>query len=526
MSKLEAGLREVALDQLHESPANPRAISDEAFERLKTSLDAAPEMLQARPLIATLEGEVICGNMRLRALRDMGITRTWTFSAELTENERREWLLRDNNQYGDWVQDELAELVAAHAEAGGNLDLLGFAQPEVDELLNYANGPDDDPQGSPPQGPTLADRFGFPPFTVLDARSWPWRQRKKEWLSLGIRSELGREGVRGNISKGDPSAGDPMFYDRKREKEAELGRELTTEEFRTEHYQDPRAGSDTSLSANSTSVFDPTLCELVYRWFSAEGQSVFDPFAGGSVRGIVASMLEREYDGIDLRDEQVQANRAQADELIPAGGDESEPPRWVAGDARDALELVGVRSETVADANGGPAEAPVGKEFDLLFTCPPYFNMEVYSDDERDLSRASSFASFLEGYYECLTSAVELLKDDRFAVIVVGDIREKSGRVLPLVAKTIELMTGLGMTFYNEAVYITPVGSLRIRAARYFVESRKLGRTHQSVLCFVKGDGKAAAQAAGEVDQSALEEAVEAATDDDGSEDDADSAES
>jgi DNA modification methylase len=501
MSKFQTGLHNIPLSELHESPSNPREISDEAFERLKKSLDEAPEMLQARPLIATLEGEVICGNMRLRALKALGEDDAFVFVADLSENERREWLIRDNNEYGDWVQDQLAELVSAHAEAGGNLELLGFAQPEVDELLAYGQTPED-PDPEPSRGPTLSDRFGFPPFTVLDARSWPWRQRKKEWLGLGIRSELGREGVRGSISKGDPSAGDPEFYEKKTAKEAELGRELTTEEFRTQHYVDPRSEGDTSLSANSTSVFDPTLSELVYRWFSAEGQQVIDPFAGGSVRGIVAAKLGRDYFGVDLRQEQVEANRDQAREILD--GSENGMAVWDCSDARAI----------------GPDD-PDERRGDLLFTCPPYFNMEVYSDDERDLSRAPDFDAFLEGYRECLAPAVELLNDDRFAVVVVGDVRQKNGRVLPLAAVTIRIMQELGLDFYNEAVYISPVGSLRIRAARYFVESRKLGRTHQSVLCFVKGDGKAAAEAAGEVDRLAMEEAVEASSDDDGSEDDA-----
>jgi hypothetical protein len=65
---LEAGLQQLLLDRLHESPVNPRSITDEAFDRLKLALVEAPEMLQARPLIALPTGEVICGNMRLRAL--------------------------------------------------------------------------------------------------------------------------------------------------------------------------------------------------------------------------------------------------------------------------------------------------------------------------------------------------------------------------------------------------------------------------------------------------------------------------
>ncbi|MGB3312861.1 MAG: DNA methyltransferase, partial [Albidovulum sp.] len=63
---------------------------------------------------------------------------------------------------------------------------------------------------------------------------------------------------------------------------------------------------------SGTSIFDPVLCEIAYRWFCPQGGTVLDPFAGGSVRGIVASQLGRAYVGIELRAEQVAANQAQA----------------------------------------------------------------------------------------------------------------------------------------------------------------------------------------------------------------------
>jgi DNA modification methylase len=512
---LEPGLSRVRLDQLHESPVNPRSITPDAFERLQKALAEAPEMLEARPIIATLDGEVICGNMRHRALSAMlagaepdddpqPVEDTWVFAADLNENEKREWMLRDNNEYGDWVEDELSALMAAHREAGGDLDLLGFAQPEVDDLLRRADADGGGSVGVPrSSGPSLADRFGVPPFSVIDSRTFSWRERKRSWLGLGIKSELGREGVVGSISSGDPSAGDPQFYDKKTLVENELGRRLDNQEFIRDHYTDPRGGEGTSLAKNSISVFDPMLCELVYRWFSGEGQLVIDPFAGGSVRGVVAGRMKRGYVGVDLQLEQVAANCEQADAILTLGEDFM--PVWVNGDARDAESLEpGGEGRTIGDT-----------EYDLLFTCPPYFNLEVYSEDERDLSRAASWDAFLAGYRDCLAPAANLLRDDRFAVIVVGDIRQKDGRVLPLVAETQRVMEGLGFQLYNDAIYITPVGSLRIRAARYFVESRKLGRTHQHVLVFVKGSGKVAADAAGVVDQAALQEAVDVVAGDD-----------
>ena len=68
---------------------------------------------------------------------------------------------------------------------------------------------------------------------------------------------------------------------------------------------------ESGLCTTGTSIFDPVLCELAYTWFSPPGGVVLDPFAGGSVRGIIAAALGRKYIGIDLRPEQVQANEEQ-----------------------------------------------------------------------------------------------------------------------------------------------------------------------------------------------------------------------
>ena len=82
----------------------------------------------------------------------------------------------------------------------------------------------------------------------------------------------------GGVLMPSHTSGDPSFYAKKRAKEAELGRELTTEAFLADHYQ----ASD-APAASGTSIFDPVLCEIAYRWFCPAGGTVLDPFAGGSV---------------------------------------------------------------------------------------------------------------------------------------------------------------------------------------------------------------------------------------------------
>ena len=274
--------------------------------------------------------------------------------------------------------------------------------------------------------------------------------------------------VSGVLMKSD-SGNDPAYYFKKQAAEKKMGRELTTEEFQRDHYEGP------DTYASGTSIFDPVLCELAYSWFSPPGGTVLDPFAGGSVRGIVASRLGRQYIGVELREEQVQANRAQGDELCP-----DLPPVWITGDSRNIDRLC-------ADV-----------EADFVFSCPPYADLEVYSDDPKDLSTLK-YEEFRPAYFEIIAKACGRLKQDRFACFVVGDVRDKKGNYYNFVGDTVEAFRAAGLHYYNEAILVTSVGSLPIRVGRQFASGRKLGKTHQNVLVFVKGDGAKATKACGVV---------------------------
>jgi DNA modification methylase len=219
-----------------------------------------------------------------------------------------------------------------------------------------------------------------------------------------------------------------------------------------------------------TSIFDPVLCELAYKWFCPPGGVVLDPFAGGSVRGIVAATLGYAYTGFELRPEQTAANRAQAARICPDNA-----PTWIDGDS--AVNI---------PAWGGAA--------DFVFSCPPYGNLEVYSDKPDDLS-AMSVEGFDAAYRAIIAAAVAKLQPDRFACFVVGNYRDKRGFYVDLVGKTVAAFEDAGAGYYNEAVLVTAVGSLPIRVGKQFTVARKLGKTHQNVLVFCKGDPRKAARA-------------------------------
>jgi DNA modification methylase len=236
---------------------------------------------------------------------------------------------------------------------------------------------------------------------------------------------------------------------------------------------------------SGTSIFDPVLCEIAYRWFCPPDGIVLDPFAGGSVRGIVASRLGRRYVGVELRPEQVAANIAQ---LHLADGP---APDWRQGDARE----IGLLAADV--------------EADLIFSCPPYWNLERYSDDPVDLSNMER-EEFFAAYGVIIRDAVARLRNDRFAVWIVGDVRDDDGCYVNLPGRTVEAFESAGAQFYNDAILVTAVGSLPVRVGRQFEVSRKLGRTHQNVMVFVKGDPRKATEACGAVEFGEITQGEEA----------------
>lgn len=510
---------------------------------------------------------------------------------------------------------------------------------------------------------TLAERFIVPPFSVLDQRQGYWQDRKSAWLGLGIQSELGRgEG----LTYGDSDAMRHTSLNHYRA--ANTRRAADQRSNLTGAPSTPEWAADGSMEymAPGTSIFDPVLCEIAYRWFSPPGGRVLDPFAGGSVRGIVAAYLGRDYTGIDLSPPQVETNRAQAaailtgeaaptvkisaasarqefagcrpdyirdvcharccdapsspvgtmitihpteePRIVALGGtvidgmlqpregervcmfrddaylctlheDEDKPFGCVAspftlnrngtlivrnryrqlvcfkdGDRipayrafSDSLDLIfgteeAARITAHLDSGGGDLIVPIAADtrailldndqlkhggavagaawepgavswvvgdsaellprieaapFDLLFTCPPYYDLEQYSEDPADLSNADSYEDFREAYRTIISAAVALLAPDSFAVIVISDIRDERGIYRPLVADTVDAFRDAGAALYNEAVLINMAGTLPIRVARAFTSMRKLGRTHQEVLVFVKGDPAIAAERCG-----------------------------
>jgi len=476
------------LDRLKPYDRNARTHSTEQIAQIVASIQ---EFGFTNPILVDENDGIIAGHGRLMAARDLQMqTVPVVVLSHLSPAQRRAYILADNKLAlnAGWDDTLLAAELESLSEIDFDISLLGWSNDELAELLPDVEefvGDDSEENIEDEAAPVkLADRFGIAPFTILNAREGWWQDRKRQWLSLGIQSEVGRKGNLLGMSETmlEPDektrelnqlmrdAGTmvgsihllPNYYDKKK---AGLSDDQIVEEYLA-------SGSKQA----GTSIFDPVLAELAYRWFSAEDATVLDPFAGGSVRGIIASKIGRQYVGHELRLEQVEANREQANEIC---SEDKLTPTWVHGDSRNI-------DKTCADVKA-----------DFIFSCPPYADLEVYSDDPKDLSTLP-YEEFIASYREIIAKSCALLKPDRFACFVVGDVRDKKGNYYNFVGDTIKAFTDAGLSYYNEAILVTPVGTLPMRAGRAFATTRKLGKTHQNVLVFVKGSGKAAATACGE----------------------------
>jgi 16S rRNA G966 N2-methylase RsmD len=440
----------VPIASLVELPGNPR----------RGDVDALDESLRevgwyGAVIVRAEDNVVLAGNHRLAALRATGATEVPAILVDRDAATGKKIALVDNRA-NDRATYDVAALLDM-LEDVGDLGGTGYSDDDVADLLaqleaTQLDAPDvgddmDDYGGTAAGNGALVARFGAPPYSVLDSRKGYWQQRKNLWLGLGIRSEVGRD--------------DDLVYDGG---SGEVGERMR--------------------AIGGTSVFDPMLCELVYRWWlpHLDGAQVLDPFAGGSVRGVVAGWLGAEYHGLELRPEQVAANVEQADELWAAPADAAlgapagPRPVYYNGDSEVLL---------------GAAALP--EQVDLVFTCPPYADLEVYSDDPADLSNMD-YAAFAAKLATILAAAVQRLAPNRFAVVVMGEARDGHGAYYGVVPTTIDAMRAAGLAYHGEAILITPGGTLPVRAGRAFNAGRKLGKSHQNVLVFYKGDPRQVGQ--------------------------------
>jgi len=432
----------VETEELKENPKNPNLHPE---EQLKLLADIIKQTGWRAPItISNRSGYVVKGHGRLKAAKLAGFKKVPVeYQNYSSDEEELSDMIADNKIAEFSILDKkvIAELFENYEFTEDEIILTGYKPEEFDEIYNAFEEKDD----SIVIKSNLKELFIAPPFSIFKANSGDWQKRKNAWLALGLRSEIGRKKTFESLQK-------------LHEKRHDL-----TENMLKNSY---KAG---------VSIFDPVLCEIVYSWFSKENDTILDPFAGGSVRGIIASHLKRNYKGIELRPEQVDANIENAKELC-----DDYIPEWIIGDSNKILDSLDNSS------------------CDMILSCPPYVNLEVYSDDPDDISNMD-FVHFSKVYSEIISKSYLKLKDNSFAVWVVGEVRDRNGNYYNFIGETIKAFLNAGYKYYNEIILETPVGTAALRAANGFRNSRKICKIHQNVLVFLKGDAKATTERLGDV---------------------------
>lgn len=443
------------LAKIKANQQNPRIISESKLKKLVNSLLVFPKMLLLRPITIDEHNFVLGGNMRQTALGRIAqmtfeelqayieqlpeyndlpdggfeVLEFWQKFLEkpqvevqiakgLSDNEKQQFIIKDNVSFGDWDYDELENWDSAKLESWGiDTQLPDFG----DEMAGGGKSSEMDKfKSDPNRKGNLFKRFVVPPFSVLDTRQGYWQERKTWWLEqLGNLSET-RDSEFGKVNGGS------TMYD--------------------------------SLNGG-TSNFDPVLAETIYRWFLPVGGKILDPFGGEQTKGFVAGSMGYEYDAVEFRDDQVKLNRKKTKQFSKV--------YYTTGDSNNISKLI--------DKKG----------FDLVFTSPPYYDLEVYSSE--DMSALGTYEEFMRDYENIFSQCVDMMADNRFLVVKVAEIRDKkTGIYRNFIGDNIALFRKLGLHYYNEIILVNSVGTSALRANKAMA-TRKIVKLHQNVLVFYKG---------------------------------------
>jgi DNA modification methylase len=183
------------------------------------------------------------------------------------------------------------------------------------------------------------------------------------------------------------------------------------------------------------SEFNPLVAENIINFWSDEGDIILDPFAGRT-RGIVAGLKHRKYYGFEISPIVYKAVK----EVIDKGKeqfDEGYYPNIICDDSFN-IDINNYSNEQLPQA-------------DLIFSCPPYWNLEKYESLPGQLSDIEDYKKFLERFTLIMKKSIDKLKDNGFICLVVGDFR-KNDRLIPFDCDTTRLMEDLGVVLWDKVI--------------------------------------------------------------------------
>ena len=129
----------VSIKEVKNNEDNPRFIKDAKFKKLVKSIKEFPEMLKLRPIVVNSDMVVLGGNMRLKACKEAGLTDVWILKAdELTKQQEREFIVKDNVGFGEWDWDILANEWDKQQLGDWGMDII-LSDEDIEEIKNPNN---------------------------------------------------------------------------------------------------------------------------------------------------------------------------------------------------------------------------------------------------------------------------------------------------------------------------------------------------------------------------------------------------
>jgi hypothetical protein len=223
----------------------------------------------------------------------------------------------------------------------------------------------------------------------------------------------------------------------------------------------------TKAHNGNASVLDPVACEVIARFFMpATGGRMYNPFGGGVQMGYVAGASGYGYLASEIRHNQVDANNGICAEFAPK-------VQWVRADSA--------------------SYEPEG-EFDMIFTCPPYYRVERYVDYDGaspvgEINDLPTYDQFRDTLFAGYAVAIRHLKDSRFFVVMTGDSRDKSGAYHCSEAETELFLRDQGLSVYNRITYLESEFT-RLAHAKRTLNTRKFPKREQKIIVAYKGEIK------------------------------------
>jgi hypothetical protein len=214
-----------------------------------------------------------------------------------------------------------------------------------------------------------------------------------------------------------------------------------------------------SVFTGTVSIFPAPLVEwIILRYAGEPGGRILDAFAGGPPRGLVSAIMGYRYLGVELRQEQIDENKA-------------------------VLSRVGVVADYVC--GDGRYLDGLDTDFDCGITCPPYHDLEKYSDLPDDLSNMRSYEEFNAGIFFNALAYFDHLKPGAFLAYVVGNFRDKHGELIDFPGHTIASFKEAGFLFQQDIILSKNFGSAAKRSSNAW-KGKKLVNIHERLLVFRK----------------------------------------